>query len=97
MDKQERRELRIKIDNLEVKFHIACRDLNTLDRRLQELRWRYINAKAKNLKTLRYTYRLRLAVIEAVRNMYHDYAASVAEELTQLKTIVGYSNSERSR
>ena len=46
---------------------------------------RYSKAKQDNFRCFRYNLRLKLAVIEAVRNMYYDYAYIKAEKVAELR------------
>ena len=46
---------------------------------------RYSKAKQDNFRCFRYNLRLKLAVIEGVRNMFYDYAYVKAEKVAELR------------
>jgi hypothetical protein len=69
----------------ERRFRRACEQIVQLNYKLDELQSRYLGAKTDGLRTFRYNYRLRLSVIEGLRNMYYDYAHQKAEDITGLK------------
>lgn len=46
---------------------------------------RYEKASRENHRSFRYSLRLRMAVTEGVRNMYYEYAANKADEITHLR------------
>ena len=56
-----------------------------LNRRLDEMAKRYDKASRENHRSFRYSLRLRMAVTEGVRNMYYEYAANKADEITNLR------------
>ena len=72
------------IDN-EKKFKRACEQILQLNQRMDELQFRYTKAKQANHRSFRYNLRLRLAVIEGLRNMYYDYAHHKAEAVAELR------------
>ena len=74
------------IDN-EKKFKRACEQILQLNQRMDEMQFRYTKAKQANHLSFRYNLRLRLAVIERLRNMYiyYDYAHHKAEAVAELR------------
>ena len=72
------------IDN-EKKFKRACKQILQLNQRMDEMQFRYTKAKQANHRSFRYNLRLRLAVIEGLRNMYYDYAHHKAEAVAELR------------
>ena len=72
------------IDN-ERRFRRACEQIVHLNHKLDDLQHRYLGAKSNNMKTFRYSLRLRLAVVEGLRNMYYDYAHNKAETVASLR------------
>lgn len=56
-----------------------------LNRALTSLQKRYDNAKRRNVRSFRYHLRLRLAVIEGMRNVYYDYAHEKAKQVAELR------------
>ncbi|KAK6180567.1 hypothetical protein SNE40_012698 [Patella caerulea] len=66
-------------------FRRACEQIVQLNRRLDEMAKRYDKASRENHRSFRYSLRLRMAVTEGVRNMYYEYAANKADEITNLR------------
>lgn len=64
-------------------FRKACDQIVILNHRLNDLERRYKAAKAQGRHSAVYTMRLRLAVTEGIRNMYHDYAIKIVSEISQ--------------
>ena len=56
-----------------------------MNQALSNLTHRYKKAKADNRISFRYPLRLRLAVVEGIRNMYYDYAKQKADEVKTIK------------
>ena len=69
----------------ERKFRSACTQINILNKQLEEVKARYQQAKLDNFHRFRYNLRLKLAVVEGVRNMYYEYAHVQAEEVARLR------------
>ena len=74
-----------KLVEIERRFQRACRQTIMLNNRLTELNRRYGAAKRENMKSFRYTLRLRLAVVQGMRNVYYDYAHQKADEMKALR------------
>lgn len=75
-------------DNLvdaERRFRRSCEQIVMLNRALTSLQKRYDNAKRRNVRSFRYHLRLRLAVIEGMRNVYYDYAHEKAKQVAELR------------
>lgn len=72
------------VDN-ERRFRRACEQIVLLNHKLEELQSRYARAKADNHRTYRYSLRLRLAVVEGLRNTYYDYAHGKADHVAELR------------
>lgn len=75
-------------DNLvdaEKRFRRSCEQIVMLNRALTSLQKRYDNAKRRNVRSFRYHLRLRLAVIEGMRNVYYDYAHEKAKQVAELR------------
>lgn len=70
---------------LEQKFNMACSCLKSLNSNIASTQTRYDRASQVNRRSYRYTLRIRLVVMEGVRNMYYHYAMQKAEELEQAK------------
>ncbi|KAK3092651.1 hypothetical protein FSP39_005394 [Pinctada imbricata] len=79
------KDMEFSLEETERKFRRACEQIVLLNFRLKYVENRYTKAKLANLRNFRYNYRLQLAVVEGVRNMYHDYARMQAEKITELR------------
>lgn len=69
----------------ERKFRCACQQIHLLNSKLDDLQKRYLSAKRTNLRPFRYNLRLKLAVLEGLRNMYYDYAHGKADQVATLR------------
>ncbi|WAR07323.1 hypothetical protein MAR_017281 [Mya arenaria] len=76
---------RFSLTEAEWRFQKACDQIVLLNHRLGEVQKRYKMAKRSNNKAFRYNLRLKLAVIEGVRNMYYDFAYSKADRVAELR------------
>ena len=56
----------------QTRFRKACIQLKLLNKQLTDMNDRYTRAKDDNFRCFRYNLRLKLAVIEGVRNMYYQ-------------------------
>lgn len=83
-------DLQTKLLRAENQFRKACDQIILMNVKLRDCNVRYRRAKRKNMKSFRYPLRLRLAVVEGVRNMYFDYATKKAEEVAQLRGTIEY-------
>ena len=70
---------------VERRFRRACMQVFVLNKEVEKLKNRYIEAEVTGNKTLRYHLRLRISVIEGVRNMFYEYAAQKADVITELQ------------
>ena len=52
---------------------------------MDDMKQRYNLAKTDNFRCFRYNLKLKLAVVEGVRNMYYDYAYAKAEKVAELR------------
>ena len=78
-------DLQTRLTEAEKSFKKACEQIVQLNRRLDEMAKRYDRASRENHRSFRYSHRLRMAVTEGVRNMYYEYAANKADEITNLR------------
>lgn len=69
----------------ERRFRTACSQIIHLNLKVKDMQGRYDRAKQENRRSFRYHLRLRLAVLEGVRNMYNDYAHEKANEIMKLR------------
>ena len=66
-------------------FRRACEQVLILNKEVEKLTNRYNEAEATGNKPLHYQLRLRISVIEGVRNMFYEYAAQKANVITELQ------------
>lgn len=76
---------RFTLTDAERRFRKACDQIVLLNQKLGEVQKRYKNARRNNNRSFRYNLRLKLAVVEGVRNMYYDYAYAKADEVADLR------------
>ena len=79
-----------RIESVSSRFQLVCSQLRILNRHITEIQHRYKAADQKHQKSFRYSIRIRLCVIEGVRNMYYEYALKLADTLDQLRTRAGF-------
>ena len=72
----------------EKQFRRACDQIVLMNLQLKEIGVRYKRAKHTGQRSFRYPLRLKLAVVEGVRNMYYDFARQKAEELEALRHVM---------
>ena len=86
---QERREVffkrRLKLKATEYCFKRACDQIVQLNRKMDSVMQRYYAARSTVNRNFRYKLRLRLAVVEGIRNMYYDYANLKASAIVSLR------------
>ena len=66
-------------------FRRACEQVFVLNKEVAKLSNRYNEAELTGNKTLRYQLRLRISVIEGVRNMFYEYATQKANVISELQ------------
>lgn len=66
-------------------FRRACRQILVLNRTITDLHSRYDLAAKQNARAFRYTLRVRIAVMEGVRNMFFEYASMKADKIVELR------------
>uniref|UniRef100_K1PH20 Uncharacterized protein n=1 Tax=Magallana gigas TaxID=29159 RepID=K1PH20_MAGGI len=69
----------------ERRFKKACDQIVQLNYKMSDLQSRYSTAKTENQRSFRYRLRLRLSVVEGIRNMYYDYAHHKAKIVADLR------------
>ena len=67
------------------RFQKACRQLVILNNRLEDLNTQYRRSRRNNKPGSRYNLRLKLSVVEGIRNMFYEYASSRADELENMQ------------
>lgn len=78
-------EMKSELHQTEVRFRKACNQINLLNRKMDSIHKRYNCAKKNNHRVFRYKLRLRLAVVEGLRNMYYEYANKKASRVVELR------------
>ena len=63
----------------------ACDQIVLLNLELSDLLSRYTNASRVNQRSFRYSLRLRLAVVEGLRDTYYHYAYAKAQTVADLR------------
>ena len=76
---------RLKLKATEYCFKRACDQIVQLNRKMDSVMQRYYAARSNVNRNFRYKLRLRLAVVEGIRNMYYDYANLKASEIVTLR------------
>ncbi|WAR27880.1 hypothetical protein MAR_013584 [Mya arenaria] len=79
-------EMKNELQQTEVRFRKACNQINLLNRKMESIHKRYNCAKKNNHRVFRYKLRLRLAVVEGLRNMYYEYANKKASRVVELRS-----------
>ncbi len=77
--------LQAEIFHEDAKFQRACSQVVLLNKFVQDLQTRYDRAVKKNMRTNRYTLRLRLCTVEGIRNMYYEYATATADKIEEME------------
>ena len=79
------------LDFAEKKFKRSCEHIVLLNQKLNDLQVRYNNAKRDDRRSFRYPLRLKIAVVDGVRNMYYEYALREAKKIAEIKaSLFGY-------
>jgi hypothetical protein len=81
-------ELQTTLIHAENQFRKACNQIILLKMKLRACSVRYRSARSNNMRSFRYPLRLRLSVVEGVRNMYYDYATRKAQQIEQVREII---------
>ena len=66
-------------------FRRACDQIVLLNRRMEGVLYRYHKARTQTNRSFRYKLRLRLAIVEGIRNMFYEYANRKAYEIVSLR------------
>ena len=77
--------LQMQVLQMDSKFQKACGHVLVLNNFLRQLQIHYDRAARDNLRTYRYTLRLRLCTVEGLRNSLYEYATMKADEIEQLE------------
>ena len=79
-----------RIESVSDRFQLVCSQLRILNRHIDGIQHRFITADRKQQKSFRYSIRIRLSVLEGIRNMHYEYALKLADTLDQLRTRAGF-------
>ena len=74
-----------KIRDLNRKFRLSCSQLLLLNNHIEETEVRYNRSKAENRRSYRYILRMKLSILECVRNLFYEYAYEAADELETMQ------------
>ncbi len=74
---------------MDAKFKKACQQLRLLNSWIERLQTRYDGAASANKRSHRYSLRIKLCVIEGVRNMFYEYALRMADKLDEMRQQMG--------
>ena len=77
--------LRDDLDAAESLFRRACEQVLILNKQVENQTRRYKEGEESGNKPLCYQLRLRISVLEGVRNMFYEYAAQKANVITELQ------------
>ena len=67
------------------RFRRACDQIVLLNRKMDSVLYRYHEARNLGNRSFRYKLRLRLAVVEGIRNMFYEYANRKAIQIVNLR------------
>lgn len=81
----ERRAKTYKLQEHERHLVRSCEQIILLNDKIRGLTKRYESAKAECFRSFRYNLRVRLAVVEGVRNVFYEYARDMAEDIADLR------------
>lgn len=77
--------IRRRLISTESYFRRACEQVYVLNGQIHETKRRFNEADDRQNKVSRYNLRLRLSVLEGVRNMFYEFAAKKAAEIVELQ------------
>ncbi|KAH3807688.1 hypothetical protein DPMN_136035 [Dreissena polymorpha] len=70
---------------VQIQFRSACDQIVLLNKRMEGVLFRYNAARDSANRSFRYKLRLRLAVVEGIRNMFYEYANIKAVQIVNLR------------
>lgn len=73
------------LNKAELYFEKSNDQIIALDRQLFRLQQRYLKAREQGYKCFRYSLRMRLAVTEAMRDIYYQFAKVKGREIVRLR------------
>ncbi|KAK3094832.1 hypothetical protein FSP39_006851 [Pinctada imbricata] len=78
-------ELKDRLREQEAYYASACVQLSALNIQMEQLAKRFERAEEKGQKSFRYSLRMRMAVLEGVRNMFYEFASLKANVISRLR------------
>lgn len=78
-------ELRDRLKEQETYYGMACLQLTVLNQRFEQLTRRYDRADKLGQKSFRYSLRMKMAILEGVRNMFYEFATLKACDVNKLR------------
>ncbi|XP_061171876.1 uncharacterized protein LOC133181376 [Saccostrea echinata] len=78
-------ELRDRLREQETYYGMACLQLTVLNQRFEQLAKRYDRADKLGQKSFRYSLRMKMAILEGVRNMFYEFATYKACSVNKLR------------
>lgn len=77
------------IAETDAKFKKACQQLILLNNQIDGIQVRYDRAAKHSGRVAKYNYRIKLCVVEGVRNMFYEYAVRLADKIDDLRRQAG--------
>lgn len=74
-----------RIMSAQTAFRRACGQIMVMNRAITDMQKRYDMAMKQHARAFRYSQRVRIAVMEGVRNMFHEYARQKADLILHLR------------
>ena len=79
------------IKSVAVKFERACWQVRLLNQQLDDLELRFKCSTENGNRVYNYNQRIKLCVIEGVRNVYYEYAQRIGDKLDDLRVQAMYT------
>lgn len=78
------------IEQVDAKFQKACLHLKKINRLMDQQQTRYHRAEINGQNSFRYNQRIRLCVLEGIKEVYYQYAFRLAQKLDDMRQAAGY-------
>ena len=78
------------IEQVDAKFQKTCLHLKKINRLMDQQQTRYQRADINGQQSFRYNQRIRLCVLEGIKDVYYQYAFRLAQKLDELRQAAGY-------
>ena len=73
------------IKSVTIKFEKACWQIRLLNQQLNDLEMRFKCSAENGNRVYNYNQRIKLCVVEGVRNVYYEYAQRISDRLDALR------------